>query len=240
MAAAYSRRVGCARRQRRGVRRGAGDELGSDRFLELFFSSPWCGATFAPLNVRWSVAENEFAMRDAGAKILFDDDHFIAETRKLNEDGIRIQRPDGSEAAAGEIDEILIRGDNVMTRYLDNAQATKESLANGWMHSGDAGFVDEDGFMYVADRMKDMIVTGGVNVYSVDVERALYQHPAVREVAVIGIPSQPWGEAVHAVVVLKEGVAATEAQLIAHCRSLIGGYKCPRSIEFRTDLLPIV
>jgi len=151
---------------------------------------------------------------------------------------IRIARPDGSEAGVNETGEILIRGDNVMTRYFNNEQATRDSLEDGWMHSGDAGFVDADGFVYIADRVKDMIVSGGENVYSVDVERALYQHPCVREAAVIGIPSEQWGEAVHAVVVLKDGMSASQADLIAHCKNLIGGYKCPRSIEFRTEVLP--
>lgn len=152
---------------------------------------------------------------------------------------IRIQRPDGSEAALRETGEILIRGDNVMTRYFNNDKATAESLENCWMHSGDAGYMDEAGFVYIADRIKDMIVTGGENVYSVDVERALYQHPSVREAAVIGIPSEKWGEAVHAIVVLKDGMSVTADELIAHCRGLIGGYKCPRSVEFRSEALPV-
>ena len=151
---------------------------------------------------------------------------------------VRIARPDGSDAKVGENGEILIRGDNVMTRYFNNPEESKGVLRNGWMHSGDAGYIDEHGFLYVADRIKDMIVTGGENVYSVDVERALYLHPAVREAAVIGIPSERWGEAVQAVVVLKDGQSASAEDLIAHCRSLIGGYKCPRSVEFRTEALP--
>ena len=151
---------------------------------------------------------------------------------------VRTVRPDGTESPVRENGEIQIRGDNVMTRYFNNPEASKGVLKDGWMCSGDAGYIDEHGFLYVADRIKDMIVTGGENVYSVDVERALYQHPAVRETAVIGIPSEKWGEAVHAVVVLKDGQSATQEELIAHCRSLIGGYKCPRSIEFRTEALP--
>ncbi|MBT2301945.1 long-chain-fatty-acid--CoA ligase [Variovorax paradoxus] len=151
---------------------------------------------------------------------------------------VRIARPDGSEAPVRETGEIQIRGDNVMTRYFNNEKASAESLVNSWMRSGDAGYMDEDGFVYIADRLKDMIVTGGENVYSVDVERALYQHPSVREAAVVGIPSEKWGEAVHAIVVLKDGMSATADELMAHCRSLIGGYKCPRSVEFRSEALP--
>jgi long-chain acyl-CoA synthetase len=152
---------------------------------------------------------------------------------------LRLVRPDGEEAAIGEIGEVLMRGDHVMLGYLNNPEATAEALRDGWMHSGDAGYMDEHGFLYIADRIKDMIVTGGENVYSVDVERALYQHPAVREAAVVGIPSAQWGETVHAVVVLKDGQKATEAELVAHCKDLIGGYKCPRSVEFRSEALPV-
>jgi long-chain acyl-CoA synthetase len=152
---------------------------------------------------------------------------------------LKIVRPDGTEAGAGETGEVLMRGDNVMIRYFNNDKASAEALKGGWMHSGDAGFMDEDGFVYIADRIKDMIVTGGENVYSVDVERALYMHPAVREAAVVGIPSENWGETVHAVVVLREGHSATEQELILHCKSLIGGYKCPRSVEFWTEALPV-
>jgi long-chain acyl-CoA synthetase len=152
---------------------------------------------------------------------------------------LKVVRPDGTEAPLGETGEVIMRGDNVMTGYLNNEKASAEALKDGWMHSGDAGFMDEQGFLYIADRLKDMIVTGGENVYSVDVERALYQHPGVREAAVIGIPSDRWREAVHAVVVFKDGQSATEQDLIMHCRRLIGGYKCPRSIEFRTEALPV-
>lgn len=107
------------------------------------------------------------------------------------------------------------------------------------MHTGDAGTMDEDGFIYVADRIKDMIVTGGENVYSIEVERVLFLHPAVREAAVIGIPSAQWGESVHAVIVPRDGMTVTEAELDAHCRAHIGGYKVPRSYEFRSEPLPV-
>jgi long-chain acyl-CoA synthetase len=151
---------------------------------------------------------------------------------------IRTLRPDGTESAIGEVGEIVLRGDNVMTGYFDNPDADSEVLRDGWLRSGDAGFFDERGYLHVADRVKDMIITGGENVYSADVERAVYEHPAVRECAVVGIPSERWGEAVHAIVVLKDGAEATEEELIVHCRKLIGSYKCPRSVEFRTEPLP--
>ena len=110
---------------------------------------------------------------------------------------------------------------------------------DGWYHSGDAGYLDADGYLYLVDRVKDMIVTGGENVYSTEVENALASHPAVLQVAVIGIPSPQWGEAVHAVVVLRDGVTVASDELIAHARDWIAGYKVPKSIEFRAEPLPL-
>jgi long-chain acyl-CoA synthetase len=152
---------------------------------------------------------------------------------------VRIVHPDGSLAPAGKIGEIVLRSDILMDGYLGDAAATAATIRDGWLYSGDAGYLDEDGFLYVADRIKDMIVTGGENVYSVEVERALYQHPAISEAAVIGLPSEKWGETVHAVVVLRAGTSATEQEIIAHCRELIGGYKCPRSVDVRSQPLPM-
>lgn len=152
---------------------------------------------------------------------------------------VRIVSPDGDALAPGQLGEIAMRSDYLMTGYLNGPDQTAEVLRDGWMHSGDAGYVDEDGFLFVADRVKDMIVTGGENVFSIEVERALYQHPSVKEAAVIGIPSEEWGEAVHAVVVPRPGTNVTAEALIAHCRDLIGGYKCPKSVEFRDDPLPV-
>jgi long-chain acyl-CoA synthetase len=152
---------------------------------------------------------------------------------------VRIMRPDGSFASEDELGEIVMRGDSLMSGYLNNREATDAVLIDGWMHSGDAGTIDGDGFLFVIDRIKDMVVTGGENVYSVEVERALFAHPAVREAAVIGIPSERWGEAVHGVVVLRDGAEVTAEELMMHCRNLIGGYKVPRSIEFRDEPLPV-
>ncbi len=152
---------------------------------------------------------------------------------------VKIRRPDRSVAPAGEVGEITVRSDALMTGYFGNPDATGTALVDGWMYTGDAGWMDEDGYLFIADRIKDMIVSGGENVYSVEVERALFLHPAVREAAVIGVPSDQWGEAVHAVVVLRDGMSSTYDELFAHCRSLIAGYKCPRSIEFRRDPLPV-
>ncbi len=152
---------------------------------------------------------------------------------------VQIALPDGSVAPPDTLGEICVRSSMLMNGYFNNPQATAAVLKDGWMHTGDAGTIDEDGFLYVADRVKDMIVTGGENVYSIEVERVLFMHPAVREAAVIGIPSEQWGESVHAVIVLKDGATATPDELTAHCRSLIGGYKVPRSYEFRSEPLPV-
>ena len=152
---------------------------------------------------------------------------------------VKVLLADESVAPPDVLGEIVIRSDALMSGYLNNPAATALVLRDGWMHTGDAGTIDEDGYLYVADRLKDMIVSGGENVYSIEVERVLFMHPAVREAAVIGIPSQQWGESVHAVVVLKDGASATSEELMAFCRQHIGGYKCPRSIEFRADALPV-
>ena len=143
------------------------------------------------------------------------------------------------ELPPGESGEVCARGGNYMIEYWHNADATDEVFRNGWYHTGDAGYLDEDGYLYLVDRVKDMIVTGGENVYSVEVENAMARHPAVLQVAVIGIPHETWGEAVHAIVVLREGAEATEDELIAHCRSEIAGYKVPKGIEFRSEPLPL-
>ncbi len=191
-----------------------------------------------------------FGMTETGgfASVLRWRDHLTSgpKARRLRSGGqaapgneIRILLPDGSVAPPDTLGEIVVRSDMLMSGYLNNPEATAAVLRNGWMHTGDAGTMDADGFVYVADRIKDMIVTGGENVYSIEVERVLFLHPAVREAAVIGIPSEQWGESVHAVVVLKDGATSTEAELDAHCRRHIGGYKVPRSYEFRADALPV-
>jgi long-chain acyl-CoA synthetase len=140
--------------------------------------------------------------------------------------------------ATGEIGEVVVRGPNVMQGYWGLPELTAQTLRGGWMHTGDAGYLDDAGFLFLVDRVKDMIVSGGENVYSVEVEQALHQHPAVHECAVIGVPDDAWGERVHAVVVPEPGAAVTEAELTAHCRSFIAPYKCPRSYSFPETELP--
>jgi long-chain acyl-CoA synthetase len=136
----------------------------------------------------------------------------------------------------GEVGELAVRGENVMSGYWNKPEATAAALEDGWYHTGDLGNMDEDGYVYLVDRAKDMIVSGGENVYSTEVEDALYRHRAVLEAAVFGIPDDRWGEAVHAVVVPRAMV--DEAELIAHCRGLIADYKVPKGIELRSEALP--
>jgi len=145
---------------------------------------------------------------------------------------------DGQPLPPGQIGEICVRGPMVMQGYWKQPELTADALRGGYMHTGDAGYFDEDGFLFIVDRLKDMIVSGGENVYSAEVEDALYSHPAVQECAVIGIPSEQWGEAVHAVVVLKAGQSVSEADLIAHCKARIAGFKVPRSVTFSESELP--
>ncbi len=118
---------------------------------------------------------------------------------------LSIQDPDGNALPAGETGEVCARAGNFMREYWKKPEATADAFRDGWYHSGDAGYLDADGYLFLVDRVKDMIVTGGENVYSVEVENAIASHPAVEQVAVIGIPSEKWGEAVHAIVVVREG-----------------------------------
>jgi len=140
--------------------------------------------------------------------------------------------------ALGEIGEICVRGPMVMQGYWGQPELTREALRGGWMHTGDAGYLDADGFVFLVDRIKDMIITGGENVYSAAVENVIYQFPGVHECAVIGLPSEQWGESVHAIVVPVAGAHIDADQLIAHCREVLAGYECPKSVEIRTDELP--
>ena len=143
------------------------------------------------------------------------------------------------ELPNGTVGEICARGANVMLGYWGMESVTAETLRNGWLHTGDLGYMDEDGFVFIVDRAKDMVISGGENIFSVEVEGAIYSHPAVQECAVIGIPHEHWGEAVHAIVVLREGSRASDSEIIEHCREKIAGYKVPRTVDFRVEPLPV-
>jgi acyl-CoA synthetase (AMP-forming)/AMP-acid ligase II len=151
---------------------------------------------------------------------------------------VRIVDAEGVEVPRRTVGEVSVRGPNVMQGYWKQPELTASVLRDGWMHTGDGAWMDEDGFVFIADRLKDMIISGGENVFSGEVENALNRHPAVAACAVIGIPSERWGEAVHAVVVCGANAEVSPEALIEHCRTLIAGYKCPRSVTF-VDALPL-
>ena len=146
---------------------------------------------------------------------------------------LKIIDEDGKEVPTGTIGEIATRSPKNMKGYWNRPDATAETIdADGWLRTGDAGYFDEDGYLYIQDRVKDMIISGGENVYPAEVENAVYAHPKVADVAVIGVPDEKWGEAVKACVVVKDGEELTEAEVIAHAREHIAGYKCPKSVDF--------
>ena len=151
---------------------------------------------------------------------------------------VRVVKEGGSDAKPGEVGEIIARGPNIMLGYWKRPEDTENVLREGWLYTGDLATVDEDGYIYLVDRKKDMIVTGGENVFSTEVEAVLYSHPGVKEAAVIPVPDEDWGEAVHACVVMREGKQATAEDLLEFCRDRLANYKVPRSIEFIDGELP--
>lgn len=152
---------------------------------------------------------------------------------------LRVRRDDGPLGAIGEAGEIELRSDSMLTEYWRNPQQTAAALVDGWFRSGDIGYIDEGGYIFVVDRSKDMIITGGENVYSAEVEHVIGSLPGVAQVAVIGVPSAAWGEQVHAIVVPHAGTILDAATLHAGIRQQLGAYKCPKSIEIRTEPLPL-
>jgi acyl-CoA synthetase (AMP-forming)/AMP-acid ligase II len=138
----------------------------------------------------------------------------------------------GRPVHEGEVGEIVGRGPLLLRTYYNNEEIYNTSMRDGWFYSGDLGRVDEEGFLYLVDRKKDMICSGGVNIYPMDIEEALHSHPKIRESAVIGVPHPKWGEAIKAIVVVKQGEALMEKEVIAHCRHHLGGYQVPKSVEF--------
>ncbi len=147
---------------------------------------------------------------------------------------VRVVRPDGTEVKPGsdEVGEIALRGPHIMSGYWRRPDATAEALRDGWFHTGDLARVDSEGYIFIVDRAKEMIISGGYNIYPREVEEALYRHPAISEAAVIGVPDERWGEAVKACVVTRPGASVTSEELIAHCAQLLAGYKKPRTVDF--------
>ena len=152
---------------------------------------------------------------------------------------LRIVDPVGDDCPANTPGEVALRGPSVMQGYWNQPELTEKVLKDGWYYSGDGGYLDEDGYLFLVDRLKDMIVSGGENVYSLEVESVIYKHPAIMECVVIGIPSEIWGEAVHAIITLREGQTVTEKELIDFCREHIAGYKCPRTVTIRSTPMPL-
>lgn len=164
-------------------------------------------------------------------------------TKKLKSCGLpsancdtRVWKAEEAEVELGEIGEIVIRSEQVMKEYWGLPELTAQTVVNGWLHTGDLATVDEDGYIYIVDRKKDMIISGGENIYPREVEEVIYRHPAVLECAVVGVPDPKWVEAVHAVVALKQGANLTAEELIAFCKKHLAGYKSPKSVEFRDSL----
>jgi long-chain acyl-CoA synthetase len=168
---------------------------------------------------------NAHRLRSAGQPILFSE--------------LRIADQSGKDAPVGQVGEICIRSTGNMLGYWNKPEETAATLRDGWIMSGDAGYMDADGYLFIVDRTKDMIISGGENVYSAETESALSSHPDVLECAVIGVLDDKWGERVHGIVRLKPGAQPSPEALIAHCKSPIAGYKCPLSIDFRTDPFPL-
>ncbi len=152
---------------------------------------------------------------------------------------VRIVDEQGNDCPIGTSGEIAVSGPHAMLGYWNNPEQTSAAIRDGWVLTGDVGQFDEDGYLYIVDRVKDMIVTGGENVFTTEVENALISHPAVQDIAVIGIPSEEWGEAVHAIVIPAAGHTIDEQALIEHARQKIAGYKCPKSISVREEPFPL-
>jgi len=163
-------------------------------------------------------------------------DLLLSAGRPLPGTDVRVVDADDREVPVGEIGEILVRGPQLMRGYWNMPEATEKTLNGGWMHTGDAGSVDAEGFLFVQDRVKDMIISGAENIYPREVENALFEHHAIADVAVIGVPDDRWGETVKAIVVLRDGHDAYAAELIEFCRARLAGFKCPHSVDFVDEL----
>ena len=186
-----------------------------------------------------------FGMTEAGAlTMLQPEDHarpdlLTSVGRAVPGVNLTIQDPDGRILASGETGEVCARGGNLLDGYWHDEEATRDAFRGGWYHTGDVGRMDRQGYLFLVDRLKDMIVTGGENVYSVEVEAVMVRHPGVAQVAVIGLPDERWGERVHAVVVPEPGHALDEDELISFSRQQLAPFKVPKSVEIRTDPLPM-
>lgn len=201
------------------------------------------------IKVFGNVFEQFYGLSESGpsATILYKQDHApdgtAEEQKRLASAGrpmiyneVQVVRSDGTLASPGEVGEIRIKNEMTMKGYWRNKEATAEVLQDGWVYSGDYGTIDNDGFVYVVGRKKDVIKSGGENIYPREIEEVINNHPGVQEVAVVGVPDEKWGEAVKAVIVCKPAFDLTEEELINYCKKHLASYKKPRSVEFRSNL----
>lgn len=192
-----------------------------------------------------------FGMLEAGGFVVFltPEDHVLdgsdAKEKRLLSTGreaqyaeIRLVDDNGADVAPNEHGELIVRSDSSVSGYWKMPEKTAETIRDGWVYTGDVAYRDEDGYIFVADRKKEMIVSGGMNIYPAEIETVLYTHPAVAQAAVIGVPDERWGEAVKAIIELKQGAHATEEQIIDYCRERLASYKKPKSVDF-VERLPI-
>tara|TARA_R110002072_G_C7710930_1_gene514018 strand:- start:163 stop:705 length:543 start_codon:yes stop_codon:yes gene_type:complete len=152
---------------------------------------------------------------------------------------VRIVNTDDKAVPTNSVGEIVVRGLQIMSGYLNRPEETDYTLRNGWLHTGDMGYLDTEGFLYVTDRLKDMIITGGENVYSIEVEQVVYDLAGVSECCVVGLPHEKWGEIVHVIVVPQEGHILSEESVKEHCKRTLADYKRPKSVTIRTEPLPL-
>ena len=212
----------------------------------------YAGSPFPPDLLKQSIAafgpkfEQAYGMTECiGGSFLNMEDHEVIgpRSRLLSSAGkpslavdIRIVGDQGNVLPAGEVGEVVLRGRCLMMGYWKQPELSRKTVRDGWYHTGDMGYIDKEGFLFLVDRKADMIVTGGENVYPKEVENVLYDHPAVTMAAVVSAPDEKWGERVQAVVVLQKGASVTEKELLGFCKAHLSGYKCPRKIEFWESL----
>jgi long-chain acyl-CoA synthetase len=203
--------------------------------MELFPNAEFCqGYGLTELSPNGTFLLPEFHKPSANGK-----SYLRSIGRVIVGSDLKIVDGEMNERPRGDVGEIVVRGPGVMAGYWNQPELTRKALVDGWLRTGDAAYMDDDGFVFLVDRMKDMIVSGGENIYSAEIENALSSHVDIVECAVIGIPHEKWGETVHAVVRLSAGAVTSADEIIAHCQAQIARYKCPRSVEFRTEPLPL-
>ena len=182
-----------------------------------------------------------YGLTETGGAVTFlsPEDHLGAKARQRMQScgrpsgaEVRVVDAGGNNMAPGIVGEIICWSAQMMTSYFGLPEETAQTIRRGWLHTGDADYFDDDGYLHISDRIKDMIVSGGLNIYPREIEEALLEHPAILEAAVIGVPDDRWREAVKAIVVVQEGAAVSEEQVIAFARERVGSYKVPQSVEF--------